>query len=362
MVVEAVSIVTSIMGGTNSCPLPRYGWCIRAQNPNVCKENHTSTPLGKKGHKRNLSAAFNLSNMGNEYQVEQVDINRASEEELMTLPLINRQTAHNIVEYRRQIGGFKKVEDIALVSGVGATRLNVIRPEICVIRKKTSQNSSPVSSKMDLSQRDDVSRASANGRTVVMGYHQINVNTANVFHLMKVKGVTQTLAENIVAYRDKKGVFKSLDELVKVKGVKPAILSAIRPYLVLTDELHTEPVVHVNGGIPGSSNGPTIAVPTRHQNGHATVEKLTKSTSQKRVTPTSILGSQEDLISLYGPIGTKSFRSKKKPVLFRKNNRHVVRVATWNLQSCDLQKAENPGVKEVLAMTILENGSVLILC
>ena len=44
---------------------------------------------------------------------------------------------------------------------------------------------------------------------------KVNVNKGNVFQLMKVKGVSQQLAQNIVAYRDKKGLYRTLDELGK---------------------------------------------------------------------------------------------------------------------------------------------------
>lgn len=57
----------------------------------------------------------------------------------MTLPGISRGIAQNIVEYRQAIGRFNKVEDLALVSGVGADRLHIIRPEICVHRRKTAR-------------------------------------------------------------------------------------------------------------------------------------------------------------------------------------------------------------------------------
>lgn len=68
--------------------------------------------------------------------MEHINVNTATEEELMTLPGVNRMTARNIVEYRQVIGRFNKVEDLALVSGIGADKLNLIRPEICVHRKK----------------------------------------------------------------------------------------------------------------------------------------------------------------------------------------------------------------------------------
>ncbi|KAK2155476.1 hypothetical protein LSH36_239g03017 [Paralvinella palmiformis] len=339
------------MGGMGSVPYPRYSCCIRPQNPNRCKENHSSTPRIK-GHKHNLSAAFNMADMGNDISMELMDINKATEEELMTLPGINRQTARNIVEYRKQIGTYKRVEDLALVSGVGATKLTHIRMEICVGRKKSSQNSSPNSSKVDLSIQDDVSRASSKSQARQgTPYNMVNVNTCNVFQLMKVPGLTQLLAENIVAYRDKKGLFRNIDELLKVRGIKKALLSAVRPYLMLYDatNINTD-LAHTNGLLPSSQSSQPIVELRHMRNASQTLSLPIRPASA------SILGSQEDLISLYGPLLNKSFRSRKRPVLFRKNGRSILRLATWNLHMCDVQKAENPGVKEVIAMTILENG------
>lgn len=64
-----------------------------------------------------------------------LDINTATEEELMTLTGITRNIAHTIIEHRNAIGAFKKVEDLALVTGVGAAKLQTIKPEICIGKK-----------------------------------------------------------------------------------------------------------------------------------------------------------------------------------------------------------------------------------
>lgn len=53
----------------------------------------------------------------------------------MTLTGITRNIAHTIIEHRNAIGAFKKVEDLALVTGVGAAKLQTIKPEICIGRK-----------------------------------------------------------------------------------------------------------------------------------------------------------------------------------------------------------------------------------
>ncbi|OCT84705.1 endonuclease/exonuclease/phosphatase family domain-containing protein 1-like [Xenopus laevis] len=67
-----------------------------------------------------------------------LDINKATEEELMTLPGVNRNLAQSITAHRRKIRGFRRVEDLALVTGVGAERMLELRPEICVVKSETT--------------------------------------------------------------------------------------------------------------------------------------------------------------------------------------------------------------------------------
>jgi len=366
------------MGGVNSACLPLY------QNPNETVENHskvgslrgslTSTPkskisrrMSRGSHRRNLSAVFNMADMATDEGIvmEQLNINTATEEELMTLPGINRDTAHNIVEYRKQIGSFKKVEDLALVSRVGATKLNHIRNEICVGRKKSSQSSSQSSSRNDLSLMDSISRASARSNTTrSLHLTRVNVNTSNVFQLMKLRDMTQIIAENIVIHRDKKGPFRTLDSLVKVKGINNAVLSAIRPYLILDDSEKPDPPPVITP----SYNGLTLNGSKSHSLCSRTQSYTNGTTPHYNAALTSMLAtginsnSQEDLLNMYGPISRKSFRANKLPPLFKLDGQPLIRVATWNMEDLGDEKVENPGVKEVLSMTSLEHGwSVLAL-
>ncbi|MCE5275889.1 MAG: helix-hairpin-helix domain-containing protein [Syntrophaceae bacterium] len=61
----------------------------------------------------------------------------------------------------------------------------------------------------------------------------INVNTATVEQLKLLPSLNDTIAKNIVAYRKSNGPFKSMDDLVKVKGVTRTLLDDIRPFLAL---------------------------------------------------------------------------------------------------------------------------------
>lgn len=62
----------------------------------------------------------------------------------------------------------------------------------------------------------------------------ININTADVKALASIlKGVGPSKAQAIVAYRDSYGEFKSVDELVEVKGIGLSLININRELIVL---------------------------------------------------------------------------------------------------------------------------------
>ena len=62
----------------------------------------------------------------------QININKASVEELEQLPRVGLAVAKRIVEYREKNGPFKKVEDLKSVQGIGDKVFDQIRPNIRV--------------------------------------------------------------------------------------------------------------------------------------------------------------------------------------------------------------------------------------
>lgn len=56
----------------------------------------------------------------------------------------------------------------------------------------------------------------------------VNLNTATQAELEAVRGIGPTKAKAILAYREKNGSFKSVDELGKVKGFGKATLAKLK--------------------------------------------------------------------------------------------------------------------------------------
>lgn len=61
-----------------------------------------------------------------------VNINTATQSELESLPGIGASTASKIINYRKENGKFKQIEDIMNVNGIGESKFNNIKNYICI--------------------------------------------------------------------------------------------------------------------------------------------------------------------------------------------------------------------------------------
>jgi competence protein ComEA len=69
-----------------------------------------------------------------------VNINTASPAQIETLPGIGARTAARIVEYRQKNGGFKKIEELMNVKGVGEKSFLKLKPLVTVSTDKAERS------------------------------------------------------------------------------------------------------------------------------------------------------------------------------------------------------------------------------
>jgi len=67
-----------------------------------------------------------------------VNINTATAEELQLLPGIGEARAKAVIELRKRNGGFKSVDELAQVKGIGETALERLRPYVRIQGKTTA--------------------------------------------------------------------------------------------------------------------------------------------------------------------------------------------------------------------------------
>ena len=61
----------------------------------------------------------------------------------------------------------------------------------------------------------------------------ININKAGIDELTQIPGIGKSYAERIINYRNEKGYFNELNDLLKVKGIGPAKLKAMETHITL---------------------------------------------------------------------------------------------------------------------------------
>lgn len=61
---------------------------------------------------------------------------------------------------------------------------------------------------------------------------RIDINSAGVSELQLLPGIGPALAARIIAERDERGAFATLDDLTRVEGVGPRTISALRPFAI----------------------------------------------------------------------------------------------------------------------------------
>jgi DNA uptake protein ComE-like DNA-binding protein len=135
-----------------------------------------------------------------EKKIARIELNSASEEELITIPGIGPFFASNITKQRDKLGGFIKYEQLTEVWKFSPEKLDEIKPYI----------------NLDVSKID-----------------KLNINTVTVEELKRHPYFSWNVANSIVKMRKQKGSFTSISELKESVLITEELFLKIKPYLTL---------------------------------------------------------------------------------------------------------------------------------
>lgn len=129
-----------------------------------------------------------------------IDINTADTTVFIALRGIGPKLAQRIVHFREKLGGFYAVRQVGETYGLPDSTFQQIRKLL---------------------------------HCPLPALRTININVTDATTLQQHPYIRWPLANAIVQYRQQHGVYESVDQLLKINTVTPAVLEKIRPYLAI---------------------------------------------------------------------------------------------------------------------------------
>ena len=77
-----------------------------------------------------------------------------------------------------------------------------------------------------------------NNKTNNYEYVYIDINTADAEQLMKLSGIGEVLAEEIIKYREENGSFQNIEEIMNVSGIGSGIFNKIQEHIYVNDPVY----------------------------------------------------------------------------------------------------------------------------
>ena len=145
-------------------------------------------------------------------EVERLDADHASAQELARLPRVGLALAKRIVADRDSHGPFASLTGLDRVAGIGPGMLKVLEPHL----RFSGQPRSSASPQADRAPGGDVTPG------------RVNINSANAAELERLPLIGPSRALAIVAWREHHGSFGGEEDLIRVPGVSSRMVQAIR--------------------------------------------------------------------------------------------------------------------------------------
>lgn len=117
----------------------------------------------------------------------------------------------HLVDVVKKAGGFTKKADTVSIN-LASTVTDGTQLIIAKKGKKTSAKEEQSSHGMSSGKEED----------------KVNINTASADELMKLSGIGESKAAQIISYREKNGAFKKIEDIMNITGIKEGVFGKIK--------------------------------------------------------------------------------------------------------------------------------------
>jgi competence protein ComEA len=156
-----------------------------------------------------------------------IDLNTATQAELMLLPGVGEALADRIIKARAAKGLFQKVDDLRHVSGIGPATIERLRDWVFVSAAAPAIREPGLPLAVEPSRRPGAKPKKGSDLT-----GPIDVNSADAAQLMQIPGIGPKLSQRIIDQRAHKP-FETVADLRRVPGIGPKILEKMRPFVTV---------------------------------------------------------------------------------------------------------------------------------
>lgn len=157
---------------------------------------------------------------------ERIDVNAAGAAELARLPRVGLSLAKAIVAHREATGPFGGPAGLDRVAGIGPALLRTLEPHLSFGGRTGEQAANAVRAEIGTTFAPAPSGAATAPETGRRGA-ALNVNQATAVELERLPGIGPNLARRIVADREARGPFATVQALDRVAGIGPALLARL---------------------------------------------------------------------------------------------------------------------------------------
>lgn len=163
-----------------------------------------------------------------------VNINTAGVDELMKLDGIGEVTANSIIYYRERNGGFRNIEEIMNVYGIGEAKFGNIRDYIYVDNPVYDVEEMPEEyEEVPEIPPENVPEPETEPEITLSDVAPVNINTAGIDLLVLLPNVDEQIAQDIITLREELHGFSHVYELLYIEKLEQKQVAEMEEFVTV---------------------------------------------------------------------------------------------------------------------------------